>query len=512
MMVNLGEKQMARRNKAFTGPKMALFMGTALASMALASCTSAAPPAESSFAKAQAALSSGKIDRAITHAEAAVLAEPRNAGYRALLGAAYLEAGRFQSAATAFGEAMELGDSDSRTVLSYVLAKVATGDNASALAALSEHQAIIPVSDFGLALALAGQPERGVHYLVNAVRNGDNSAKARQNLAYTYALAGNWRAARVMAAEDVPADQLDARLSDWAAVARPEDYQLRVAGLLGVTPVSDGGQPQMLALSNFPSQQMMVAEAQDMRADEVNADVVPQVAEAAPAPVEVVQPRESEAMALAARETAPAARSSGVRYESTPVVQNTGAPTRVAAAPAPAPAPAAAPVAAPKPAPSPVRQARQASAGASAVAGSRGATRFVSSPMVQDVSSAPAERAAPARAQSPAPQRRMAVATGSAATHLVQLGAFESRAVAESKWSEFKRRFPQLASHDVVITEAVVDGRRYFRVAAAGFGSRSARQMCNTVKSSGRGCFAYAASSPPAGAVDRGVRIAARTR
>ena len=106
----------------------------------------------------------------------------------------------------------------------------------------------------------------------------------------------------------------------------------------------------------------------------------------------------------------------------------------------------------------------------------------------------------------------MAVATGSAATHLVQLGAFESRAVAESKWSEFKRRFPQLASHDVVITEAVVDGRRYFRVAAAGFGSRSARQMCNTVKSSGRGCFAYAASSPPAGAVDRGVRIAARTR
>jgi len=505
---------MIRRNKGFTGPKIALFMSTALASMALASCTSAAPPAETSFSKAQAALSSGKIDRAITHAEAAVLAEPRNAGYRALLGAAYLEAGRFQSAATAFGEAMELGATDNRTVLSYVLAKVATGDNASALAVLSENQATIPVSDFGLALALAGQPDQGVHYLVNAVRNGDTSPKARQNLAYTYALAGNWRAARVMAAEDVPADQLDARLSDWAAVARPEDYQLRVANLLGVTPVSDGGQPQMLALSNFPSQQMMVAEAQDMRADEVNADVAPQVAEAAPVAAPVVEtgePRESEVLAMGLPEV------DTVRFESNPVVQDTGAaPTRVAAAPAAAPAPVAAPApaAAPEPAPRPVRSTRRASAsaGASAVAGTRGATRFVSSPMVQDVPDVPAERAAPARAERPAQQRRMAVATGSAATHLVQLGAFESRAVAESKWSEFKSRFPQLAAHDVVITEAVVNGRRYFRVAAAGFGASSARSMCNTVKSAGRGCFAYAASSPPAGAVDRGVRIAARTR
>ena len=106
----------------------------------------------------------------------------------------------------------------------------------------------------------------------------------------------------------------------------------------------------------------------------------------------------------------------------------------------------------------------------------------------------------------------MAVATGSAATHLVQLGSFDSRQIAESKWAEFKSRFPQLANHDVVITEARVNGRTYFRVAAAGFGARTARSMCNTVKSSGRGCFAYAASNPPAGAVDRGVRIAARTR
>ncbi|BDI60339.1 SPOR domain-containing protein [Qipengyuania nanhaisediminis] len=483
---------MARRNKGFTGPKIGLFMSTALASVVLAGCTASAPPAETSFAKAQAALEDGKVDRAITHAEAAVLAEPRNAGYRAVLGAAYLEAGRFQSAATAFGEAMELGESDARTVLSYALAEIAQGNKAAALAALSENQSIIPVADFGLALALAGQPEQGVHYLVNSVRNGDASAKVRQNLAYTYALAGNWRAARVMAAEDVPADQLDARLSEWAATARAEDHQVRVANLLGVTPASDGGQPQYLALSNFPSQQMMVAEAQDMRAAEVNADVAPQVASSGPVEtialaaraagsvpaddevVSSVTPRASEELAFGVRDSEPAAQ--------------------------------------PDSAPRPAANARvaAASAASSTASPSSAARRFVSNAVVQQFPERSSEAPAPARNQRAAPQRRMAVATGSAATHLVQLGAFESRAVAQDKQREFQSRFPDLAKRDFVITEAVVNGRTFFRLAAAGFGNRSARSMCNTLKASGRGCFAYAASSPPAGAVDRGVRIASR--
>ncbi|WP_299191306.1 SPOR domain-containing protein [uncultured Erythrobacter sp.] len=504
---------MARRNKGFTGPKIGLFMSTALASLALAGCAGSAPPAELSFNKAQAALEDGHVDRAITHAEAAVLAEPRNAAYRAMLGAAYLESGRFQSAATAFGDAIELGDSDPRTVLSYALAQVASGNNSEALNKLSQHEAAIPSADLGLALALAGQPERGVHYLINTVRNGENSAKARQNLAYAYALAGNWRAARVMAAEDVPVDQLDTRLSDWAATARPEDYQVRVANLLGVSPVSDGGQPQMLALANFPSQTMMVAEAQDMRAGEVNADIAPQVADAsavetAPVPASVAAPRANEAPALAVRE------SNELRFQSNPVVQTVdGAPTRVAAAPSRAPARVAPRVAsspAPAPADRPAPAARPApvSMPAAAAAPSRGAPRFVSNAVVQ---STPVPATTPERA-APAPQRRSAVATGSSATHLVQLGSFSSRSVAEAKWREIKSRFPQLADHDVVITEAVVNGRTFFRVAAAGFGARSARSLCNTVKSAGRACFAYAASSPPAGAVDRGVRIAARTR
>jgi hypothetical protein len=100
----------------------------------------------------------------------------------------------------------------------------------------------------------------------------------------------------------------------------------------------------------------------------------------------------------------------------------------------------------------------------------------------------------------------------SANTHLVQLGAYDSKIEAQRGWTVLKGKFPQLKDHDVIITEAVVNGRTFWRVAAAGFGATSARSMCGTVKSAGRGCFAYAASSPPAGAVDRGVRLAARTR
>ncbi|QFT76936.1 SPOR domain-containing protein [Erythrobacter sp. THAF29] len=429
-------------------PKIGLIMTTAIASVALSGCTTSAAPAETSFAKAQVALEKGQITKAITHAEAAVLAEPRNPGFRALLGAAYLEAGRFQSAATSFNDALELGDEDPRTVLSYALAQTALGDNDAALAKLTEWENAINPADIGLAYALAGNPERGVHILTNTLRGGQNTAKVRQNLAYTYALAGNWRAARVMAMEDVPADQIDERLSSWAETSRPEDFQVRVAGLLNVTPTGDSGQPQYLALANFPSHGMMVAEAE------------------AQAPVEVAEgaaePSETEALAFGAQ-------------------------------PAATPAVAAAPKAEPAAKPA--------------------AIRYISNAVVQKVPVAkPAAKPAPTRVAKSTSQRRMAIASGASATHLVQLGSFDSRAVAEAKWDRLQRKFPQLKGRDVVITEANVNGRTFYRVAAAGFGKSSALDMCSIAKRGGVGCFAYAASNPPKGAVDRGVRLAARNR
>ncbi len=438
-----------------TGPKMSLIVSTALASVALAGCTtSAAPPALSSFSKAQTALEKGQVDKAVTHAEAAVLADPRNAEFRAMLGAAYLESGRFQSAATSFDDALELGDTDPRTVLSYALAKTALGDKGSALAKLDAWSSDIDPADLGLAYALAGKPQQGVHVLTNALRGGQNSAKVRQNLAYTYALAGNWRAARVMAAEDVPAGEVNNRIAEWAAQSAPEQYQTRVAGLLRVNPAQDGGQPQYLALNNFPSQDVMVAEA------------------AAQAPANAVEPSASEALAFGVSND-----SAVETFDPAPAA----APTRVAEAPKPAPAPARA--------------------------------RFVSKPVVQALPASYASKEKrPTRVAAASSQRRMAaVASGSADTHMVQFGSFSSRAEADRAWKIYQSRYPQLKNHDVVITQAEVKGKTFFRVAAAGFGLSSARSMCSTVRSAGKGCFAYAKINPPKGAIDRGVRIAART-
>jgi Flp pilus assembly protein TadD len=443
-------------------PRLALAVTTALAGLALTGCTtSAAPRADVSFNSAQTALAKGQVNQAVGHAEAAVLADPRNPGFRALLGAAYMEAGRFQAAATSFGDALDLGDDNPRTVLSFALAKIALGEGRAAAAALDDHSAVIDPADLGLALALSGEPERGVHVLVNAVRQSETaSPKLRQNLAYAYALAGNWRAARVMASEDVPADQVDQRLTQWAAMSAPEMYQQRVAALLGVTARSDSGQPQRLALANFPSQDVMVAEA----------------AEQAPVQVAAADP--------------------------VPALEPYTAPTFADAFPASAPAPAPA-----------IQSVEAPSSG----------VRFVSNPVVQQLPAGPqrvAPRSAAPQVAAASSQRRMApaavaapVASDKAAgSHLVQLGSYDSKAEAERGWTMLKSKFPQLKDHKVVITEAVVNGRNFWRVAADGFGPKSAQNLCGTVKSAGRGCFAYAASSPPAGAVKRNVQVASRSK
>jgi Flp pilus assembly protein TadD len=461
-------------------PRLALAVTTAIAGLAfVATPAAAAPRAETSFENAQDALAKGKVEKAIKHAEAAVQADGRNSGYRALLGAAYLEAGRFEAAATTFGDALELGDSNPRTVLSFALAKIALGDSAAAIGMLDGWSAAIDPADLGLALALAGQPERGVGVLINGVRNAEEATpKLRQNLAYAYALAGNWRAARVMAAEDVPADQLEARLAQWAQMSAPEMAPQRVAALLDVLPRADAGQPAHLALANFPAQDMMVAEAPaDTDTDAgVDADVALAAAEPVAETIDVVDPAPSATFTAAF-----------------------AAPTPEAA---PEPQPVTLAAAAPEPA----------------------GIQFVSNPVVQQLPAAPAAVRAPAAPAAPrvaqaASQRRMAATTAAAApvqkgpaTHLVQLGSYVSKAEAQRGWSALQARFPQLKDRKPVITEAVVSGRTYWRVAADGFTSQGARAMCGTVKSAGRGCFAYAASTPPAGAVKRDVQVASRSR
>lgn len=439
------------------GPKLALLASAAAASLALSGCTTAsAPRAEVSYDKAQTALDKGQAEKAIAHAESAVLAAPRDANYRALLATAYLEAGRYESAALSFGDALELGHSDPRTVLSYALTKSAVGESKAALQELSEWENSLDPADAGLALALAGNPERGVFVLTNALRAGQNTPKLRQNLAYTYALAGNWRAARVMAAEDVPADQLDKRISDWAKIARPEDQMVRVAKLVGISPTYDNGMPGHLALSNFPSTEQLLAEA------EKEAEMNKAAVQVAAAPGQTVETPD------------------------------------VAVKVAPAPAPVVAKLATPSPKPTPA---------AKTVAKPVVPTfTYVSRPITQPLPETNANDSQ-ANASKAAPKRVASAPKGD--SHLVQLGSYNSEVEAKRGWTTLKSKFPDLAAHDVVITQAEVKGKTYYRVAAAGFGRRGAQEMCSTVRSAGRGCFAYAKSNPPAGAVAKGVRIAA---
>lgn len=255
---------MAKQNKRLLG----LALSTALTSVALAGCSQAsADPAAHSASNAQSAFAKGQNQQAIAFAEQAVQTDPRSPEYRAMLGSAYLEAGRFESAATSLSEAIELGDNSARTALSFTLAAIGAGRQSDALDTLRQWEGAMDAGDYGLALALAGRPAQGVHVLGNAIRDGHNTAKIRQNLAYAYALAGDWRAARVMAAEDVPADQINARLGSWATTSAPEYYQHRVAQLIGAPVVVDSGMPAHLALANYPETvQLASAEGEDEQA------------------------------------------------------------------------------------------------------------------------------------------------------------------------------------------------------------------------------------------------------
>lgn len=208
-----------------------------------------AKKAASEAKQAQKAIAQRKGHKAVEHAELAVANDPSNAEYRALLGQAYLLAGRFTSAGQALSDALTLDPNNGAVALNLALAKIGQGDWAGARGLLQAHAENIPVSDRGLAFALAGDPVAAIEILTPAVRDPSATAKTRQNLALSLALAGRWREATQVAAMDVPPDQLGARIMEWTAFARPANAYDQVAALLGVRPIEDGGQPVALALS-----------------------------------------------------------------------------------------------------------------------------------------------------------------------------------------------------------------------------------------------------------------------
>ena len=390
-------------------------------------------------AEAQKALARGDVEKAINLAEAVVAANPREASYRALLGQAYLRAGRFDSAATALNDAMKLGDNSAKTALSLALADIGAGRKAEAVAILNDWRDAIPAADLGLAYALAGETGRGVAILTDTLRGGDNSVKVRQNLAYAFALDGRWREARMMASQDVPADQLDARMSDWASKAHPDASQQRVAAMLKVPLRADPGQPTALALNASGDQEQLAAEtgaAKAAPALAANGEL--------PAADSLAQYQPVDAPAAAPAEPTPEAFAP--EYSAAPVVQD--APAPMVSAPSSYKA---------KPA------------------------RVASAAKPKTVAHRPGLR----------PRHAAAAVGGRGSSHAVQLGAFASEQGARRAWGYYAKKSPELRNFKMVITAATVNGKRFWRVAAAGLDGRGATGLCSSVKGRGGVCFAY---------------------
>src|SRR4051794_5890102 len=142
--------------------------------------------AADAFARAQAEVGKGRLAEALGFAETAVAASPRDVAYRMLLADLYLKNGRFQSAATTYGDVIALDPGNRRASLSIALCDIAQSRNADAVAMLDSIADIAPPADVGLAYAMAGQPGRAVALLEPAARAPGATGRIRQNLAFAY--------------------------------------------------------------------------------------------------------------------------------------------------------------------------------------------------------------------------------------------------------------------------------------------------------------------------------------
>ncbi|WP_336963374.1 SPOR domain-containing protein [Sphingobium aquiterrae] len=379
-------------------------------------------------ASAERALAKQDAVAAVQAAEAVVAMTPREAGYRVLLGRAYLAAGRFASAKTALSDAMTLGAVDAKTIVSLALAKVASGEPAGARDLLAEHMDVIPASDYGLAMAMAGDPLEGVRILSHAIQEPGAGAKARQNLAYAYALAGRWRDARMMAEADLAPVAAAQRVAMWAQTAEAGAEPYRVAALIGAKAgIADPGLPQQLALVDQSLVQIAVAQTQ------------------APATAPEI-----------AQETA---------SEAAPDAEPEAAPRAVAMARAePAAAAVEAPLIAADPTP-----AREAAPIGRAQIGRAYARAMRLTAHIQTVA-------------------YIRPITNSASNWVVQVGAYDSAAIAREKWQMMARS--SFSGFQPVNSTVTVDGRLYHRLALSGFAGRAdADQMCAKIRSRGGNCF-----------------------
>ena len=408
--------------------------------------------AAKSAEKAREALEAGKASKAVTMAEAAVAGAPRDASYRALLGQAYLNDGRFASATSALSDAMELGAKDGNTIIALTLAHIAQGKNDVAADLLKRHFDAIPASDLGLALALAGDTNSAIYVLTEAARAENADARTRQNLALAFALSGRWAQARVLASQDLSLDKIEARMAEWSKLAEQPDARIRVASLIGTSAQNDAGMPVRLALG-----------ASDIQMAAADAPV--ELASADPAPVEAYAPPPP-----AASEPAAVLASAGpaIRTVELPMPKrDENGVVPVTELPQPKAAPKAAEV---------IMADAKPYRAAPRVAGEQGRIR-------------PAQKQALELATKILP-RAMAFDAKKPSGWAVQLGAYDTLGIAKEKWTTLKRRSVLLTSYQASSHSAVVNGRTFYRLTVNGMATRAdASKLCGELKAKGQTCF-----------------------
>ena len=239
-------------------------------------------------------------------------------------------------------------------------------------------------------------------------------------------------------------------MAEWLAMARPGQSSAQVAAFIGVQPVAnDPGQPTRLALAK-------------------PANAVRQAAVAAPQPMPVAAPQ--------------------------PVAVAVAAPQPMPVAPAPRIAEVAPPVEAPVPFVAAVKQALApvVDALSPVAAKPRPAPRKIAA-------KAPRPALSPAAArltQSLGEMRRNAalrVGNGRSRT-VVQLGAFDSRALIAGAWSRAASRHAALRNYTPVTARFASAKGTFYRLSVKGFASdREAMSLCGQLKRSGASCFVRAA-------------------
>ncbi|WP_265570897.1 SPOR domain-containing protein [Sphingomicrobium nitratireducens] len=424
--------------------------------------------------RAQAALINGDTATAIEFAERAVGNSPNDAGFRALLGNAYFAAGRFASADAAYRDSLRLVPVQPQVALKRALVLIAQGRSEGAAMMLNGARDMLDPADRGLALALAGHTQQAIALLDEAARRPGADGRVRQNLALAHALGGDWQAARLIASQDVPAFQLDARLQGWMQLAKAEHPSHKIASITGIQPAAvDPGQPVRLALAEDAGNQFAQIEQPDApAAGPVSfqpAPVATKVAEAAPLPMPAPAP---EPIRVSNTTLAGGHASYEIAVTDVDLTEAEEVAEIVETAPAPAPAAVAE---APKPSISPVAMAAKA---ASEVA------RTVEAP--KPALSSDATRLT----QSAKAIRKEAKRAGGNSRSVVQIGAYSQRGSLSLGWQRAVANHSGLKGYAPMAARATVDGKTVYRLAAHGFTSDAeARDFCMDLKRSGGTCF-----------------------